>query len=242
MSLSIYGEGPDPRVEDYLDRVCAPLVGRVQYAERVELRTELRAHLEALIAACGELGVAPEEAVRQALAQFGAPGSVAQAWLRGWERTAPEARASSPLPATWIGMRCFGLATGIGVALLAAVANANEDGATLIAPTLALVPPILAGFATGMRASARHALGAFFALAATIAATVGAATGLSYCITGSVPWNASFDAWRSMVGNLVGLAAIQAVFWLPLGCASAALGGWLQARRDDTPWHGTRIA
>jgi hypothetical protein len=38
----------DPRIEDYLDHVCAPLVDRVPYTERTALRAELRTHLASL--------------------------------------------------------------------------------------------------------------------------------------------------------------------------------------------------
>src|SRR5438045_9125063 len=48
---------PDPRIEDYLDHVCAPLVGVVPYARRQELRAELREHLAAMAAAQQELEI-----------------------------------------------------------------------------------------------------------------------------------------------------------------------------------------
>src|SRR2546427_11434751 len=69
---------PDPRIEDYLDHVCAPLVGLVPYARRQELRAELRGHLEALAASYRELGSAPNLASEQALRQFGDPRELAR--------------------------------------------------------------------------------------------------------------------------------------------------------------------
>src|SRR5688572_4418190 len=79
-ALSRSGEAmaPHPRIEDYLDHVCAPLVGVVPYAKRQELRAELRSHLEALIATHQELGRGPEVAALEALRQFGDPQDLAR--------------------------------------------------------------------------------------------------------------------------------------------------------------------
>src|SRR5215212_7119533 len=93
----------DPRLEDYLDHVCAPLVGRVGYAERMGLRAELRAHLDAMVAASREVGE-DEDAVLSALARFGPPHRLARAWLRArGPRGATSARS-----ATWIALGWFG--------------------------------------------------------------------------------------------------------------------------------------
>src|SRR5258708_7636566 len=71
----------DARIEDYLDRIYAPMVGRLPYARRQELRNEMRAHVGQLIAAHEELGSEGEEAVTAALRQFGEPALVAGRWL-----------------------------------------------------------------------------------------------------------------------------------------------------------------
>src|SRR5260370_38948195 len=77
---------PDPRIEDYLDHVSAPLVGLVPYARRQELRAELRGHLEALAASYRELGSAPDTASEQALRQFGDPRELARRCADEWRR------------------------------------------------------------------------------------------------------------------------------------------------------------
>ena len=71
----------DSRIEDYLDRIYAPMVGRLPYAHRQELRNEMRAHLGQLIAAHEELGSDSAEALTAALRQFGEPSTVASQWL-----------------------------------------------------------------------------------------------------------------------------------------------------------------
>src|SRR3712207_2488794 len=69
--------GCDPRIDDYLDHLYAPLVGRVPYEVRQQFRSELQTHLEALVAAREEVGASHEQAVREALTQFGDPRLVA---------------------------------------------------------------------------------------------------------------------------------------------------------------------
>src|SRR5437773_12561009 len=87
---------PDPRIEDYLDHVCAPLLGLVPYARRQELRAELRGHLEALVATHEELGSERTAAVVLALRQFGPPHHLSRQWAREWTHGAAPA---GPQPA-----------------------------------------------------------------------------------------------------------------------------------------------
>jgi hypothetical protein len=70
----------DERIEEYLDRIDAPLIGHVPRARRLELRAELALHLDALVEAHQELGATPDEAVTDALRQFGDPLHVGQEW------------------------------------------------------------------------------------------------------------------------------------------------------------------
>ena len=72
---------PNALIEDYLDRVTAPLVGWKDYDERVALRQEIRAHLDAGIAAFQELGESHDEAVRSALKQLGNPDVIGMQYL-----------------------------------------------------------------------------------------------------------------------------------------------------------------
>jgi hypothetical protein len=55
-------EGPlerSDRIEDYLDYLCAPLLGAVPYAERRSLREEARAHLLDIVAEFEAQGLQP---------------------------------------------------------------------------------------------------------------------------------------------------------------------------------------
>ena len=67
-------------VQEYLDQVCAPLVGKMPYVERIELRMEIEQHFRALIEAHQELGATAERAFSLAVEKFGKPDEVAQRW------------------------------------------------------------------------------------------------------------------------------------------------------------------
>ena len=84
---------PDPsaRVEAYLDQIIAPLMGGLSALHQDELRRELRTHLQERIAACQELGSSEEEAVTEALQQFGGAKDFLEHWKQKW------APLSSPL-------------------------------------------------------------------------------------------------------------------------------------------------
>jgi hypothetical protein len=163
--------GGDPRIEDYLDHVCAPLVGKVEYAERMALRTELRAHLEALADASREVGMDADAAVRDALARFGPPHVLAADWLRAGRRGA--AGVASARQATLIALGCFGIASSLFYALaMLASLSPEQDLATwspLAMVQFCFLAPITAGLITGLTAPARHALGVFYALATLVA-------------------------------------------------------------------------
>ncbi|GIV15070.1 MAG: hypothetical protein KatS3mg022_0505 [Armatimonadota bacterium] len=60
-------------IEDYLDRLCLPLVRRLPYHERQRIRQELRDHLLERVNELKTQGVSDDEAVSLALKQFGSP-------------------------------------------------------------------------------------------------------------------------------------------------------------------------
>jgi hypothetical protein len=213
----------NPCIEDYLDHLCVPLVGRVPYDARATLRSELRAHLEALIDASEELGQERGEAVRHALAQFGDPQALGREWLRGWQRSGQKASVQSARPAAFVAFGCFGLATSLAVALVLASAAATSHMSFLnpLWPLLYVaVMPLLAGLATGLLSPGRQALGTFYALALLVLLTAGGGSVL-------------VDGWG--LNDLPAIGIVQGVCWIPIGCASAALGGWLRALRERTP-------
>ena len=73
----------DPQAEQWFQRLNAPLK-RLPAAERLELHSEVRQHLDALVAANEELGSSPEEAWGLALTQFGDPAKIGRKMFREW--------------------------------------------------------------------------------------------------------------------------------------------------------------
>ncbi len=61
------------QLEDYLDYLCAPLLGIAPYAQRRRLRLEAADHLHALAEDFQSEGFAPEEAISLALKEYGEP-------------------------------------------------------------------------------------------------------------------------------------------------------------------------
>jgi hypothetical protein len=217
------GASADPQIEDYLDHVFVPLVGRVPYATRATLRAELRAHLEALIDASRELGRQPDQAIRDALAQFGDPQALAREWLRGWRQQGPAGPVLSARPAAFVALGCFGLATSVAVALVVALMLLVPGNSSMIAfwgPVVAFVLPALAGMTTGLLSPGRPAMGAFYALAVLIAVSALSASAIS---------------GRTDFNEFAGFAMLQGMFWLPIGCGAAALGGRLRVLREQAP-------
>jgi hypothetical protein len=201
----------EARIEDYLDHLCAPLVGRMPYPQRQALRAEARQHLDMRIAAYTELGSAPDEAVEQALKQFGDPGDLARQWVLTCQgRGADSLSVEAPLGAAfgWFALATLGVIAG-----------------TFVKPTagfwtvMGLCAPLWAGLLTGLLSRGRHAMGTFYALAILIPLTIG----VGYVLP-IVPDPAG--------DGLSPLPIIQFVLWMPLGCAAAAAGGWLQGVRD----------
>jgi hypothetical protein len=189
------------------------MVGRVPYAARAELRRELRAHLEALIAARRELGAGSDEAVEQALAQFGKPGAVARDWLR----------ARSPAPATWpatlIALGCLGLgisASGAVENLLRALLPYDISIPDVMLRSIIEVLIVLPGLAVGLLAPARAVRGTLYA-----------ALLLPTCFIGihwvTVGGSSPVSDW--LVPGL-GIAR-----WALLSCGGAALGERLRRWR-----------
>ena len=71
-------------IEDYLDYLCAPLLGIVPYAQRRRLRAEAQDHLLALSEDLEAEGFAPVEAVAAALREYGEPWPVGQGFANAW--------------------------------------------------------------------------------------------------------------------------------------------------------------
>jgi hypothetical protein len=212
----------DPPIEDYLDQVCAPLVGWVPYAARTELRAELQAHLESLVGAYQELGSSPDAAVRAALAQSGDPQDVAGEWVREWERILPPRSAPSPWRSMLVAIGCFGLATNLALALCLAAQSSGSIGlfwGILLYAVLGIVLPFLAGLTTGLLAPVRPGRVVLSALLLLIPPTTLA---LTWLLRYTPMDKALMIGW------------IQVMSWVPIGCGAASLGSWLRTRGEKT--------
>jgi hypothetical protein len=219
----------EPRIEDYLDHVCAPLVGVVPYARRMELRTELREHLVAFVATHEELGSSRDVAILMALRQFGPPRELARLWAREWKQGAAPARLEPAWRAMAVGLGCFGLASVLTLTVhMYIAARHGQDVEILALLEMILVGgvlPLSAGLVTGLLARARHALGSFYAVSALIVPA--AALALSSF--------ARYPGDTDLSESSLILAMVQALYWMPIGCGAAALGGSLRARLTQRP-------
>jgi hypothetical protein len=82
MSLST----DDALVKDYLEKLTAPLVEVLPYAEREALRMEFRLHLLAIAAAHEELGYTRADALAAALRDFGNPRKIGRGIYRAHKK------------------------------------------------------------------------------------------------------------------------------------------------------------
>ncbi len=84
-------EAQEP-LTDFFERLNAPLQ-KMPVQDRAELHTEMRQHLDALVAAHLELGASPVEALDAAIKQFGSPRKTGKNLFREWQRTQGASRS-----------------------------------------------------------------------------------------------------------------------------------------------------
>ncbi len=195
----------DAWVEDYLDHLCAPLVGIVPLAERRNLRDEVRAHLEALAAEYGFEGKPPREATAAALQELGEPWQVGQTFLREWLQGRPDT-APARLTRTAAGraFAFFGVATVLNWLLIEHQALDLPPGdLTPWIMLLAALSPLVAGTLTGLGQPARMGRGLGWALGILTLHALAASALL-------LPQPDGF-----------GFALCLALWWLPSGWLSA---------------------
>ena len=157
----------DLLIEDYLDHLCAPLVGIVPLAERRGLRAEVRSHLEALAAEYGFEGRPPLEAIAAALLELGEPWQVGQTFLREWLQGSPDAAPARLTRAAAV--RAFAF---FGVAALPCWALLEHRALDVPAATdltpwlwlLAALAPLVAGALTGLAPQPRMGRGLCWAV------------------------------------------------------------------------------
>ncbi len=217
----------DARVEDYLDHIYAPMVGRLPYKRRVELRREMRSHISQLVAAHEELGSDRGEAVTAALRQFGAPSVVAARWLDQLPCELASSSAKHAAQGT-VGAFQFAakrLAISIAIWVTIGVVFDRQISGSVPASLYILLGaslPCLTGYLVGRRHS--HARPELAMLAAQAAV---------------IPFWPAFMMWLMSTFNHVTpdprtgaiMGAISFCSLAPIGCLSAWLGR-LQSRRE----------
>lgn len=88
---AIYQEvNPEDLVNDYLDHLCAPLVGVVPYAERSRLRDEAAFNIEGRVKQYELDGLSPVDAVTRAIEKYGRSDVLSERFLVEWTRYQPK--------------------------------------------------------------------------------------------------------------------------------------------------------
>jgi len=148
------------RVEDYLDHLCAPLVGSLPYARRQEIRREAEAHLYTSIEEYRESGLSEERATEAALQAYGTPYRLAQAILDTWYSGAGSGTrpAVYSRTATLRAFACFSIPTAISAFLVESYVLADIGLERVPWAVLwLLASPLLAGVLTGWLVPVRSA-------------------------------------------------------------------------------------
>lgn len=76
-------------IEDYLDHLCAPLVGLIPYRDRFRLRQEAAYNIEGRMRVYVLDGMSPEAAAREAIAKYGRSDALGEQFLQEWIRYEP---------------------------------------------------------------------------------------------------------------------------------------------------------
>lgn len=195
------------QIEDYLDYLCAPLLGIAPYAQRRRLRLEAADHLLALIEDLEAEGFAPEEAVLLALKEYGEPWAIGQGFANTCLRNTASRRlirfgdAATLRAFGWFGV----LSVTCLLGLEASVLDPAQSGLTPWVQCLAAVSPLAAGVLTGFGMDSRTTSG--ICRAVGVLSLASAAIGLSL---------------RPHTEGLT-FAAFQLFFWLPAGCLTASV-------------------
>ena len=211
--------GPrDPLIEDYLDHLCAPLVGVATYPQRQELRAEWGAHLDALVEAYREAGHGPAGAVVEALKQFGDPQELAAEWLR--KCTSTETGPEPLRPALLASLGSFTAATCLGWFLLWIMSlnptDLSRDYSILFLPVTVGLPLLAAFLAWRLElrrnASTRDAgLGSLRSFAVTGCAALGLST-VAHYFSVKLSLGAALPMWLSFGAFLPLLAGFLSGF------------------------------
>ena len=241
-------DSPTPasrRVEAYLDVILAPLARRLPPFQREELRRELRGHLWARIDAYIELGQAEEEAIAEALQQFGGAEDFTRQWKKEWTKVPPQLTlrevwgAARPalrpsiagiviafLTCTIIHMGFCDLQGSAAEALLYHYADTIVRTWALFA---FLLMPAVVGVRHGRRNPAHAGVGMLAALTAEIAIAGALYENAGWALPYGFLGSSTVSFVQSDSSMLFGMMAA----WIPVAAASAAVSGWW-ARRSGT--------
>jgi len=224
------------RVEAYLDQLLVPLARNLSDFHREELRRELRTHLWERVDAYRELGQSDEEAVTEALKQFGGSGDFARQWRQEWvmnrqcgvwqelwSAACSALRLSVPaLVGTWL------VAYVLGYVVLSALPS-TYTGALLVVYSDTLLSAVVSAFVglslwvgvvQGRRAPKRGGGGMFAALSMVV--TIGSAVSLL---------GAKIGLEGTVYGGFLTSMPLMAAAWMPIACLAAAVSGWQSQRK-----------
>jgi|GEM_PF-776875 hypothetical protein len=236
---------PSGIIEQYLDRLCAPLAGVLPPAERCRLREETGGHLESLARAYTHEGREPVEAARLAVEKFGECGAVGEDFLEAWFAHQPRGALAQRIGlANARALTCFGAANLTAALLLLvrvcwpsaepytfglSVAQARQivpeplplpdlSPASLALAVVALVGPPAAGWAAGTWVPVRP---------------VRAVLRVQVLLT---LYTFALGAQLLPLREGILLGVFQVVYWLPAGAGAAHLAAALTRRRRQR-WH-----
>ncbi len=226
-----FEQGPalrDPRLEDYLDHVMAPLVKAVPYARRQEMRAEMAEHLDALVAACAELS-GEHDPVAEALERFGDPGAVSRSWA-GAGIAGTVATSSGGFVGFGASLRLagklYGSATLIFWAAMAAMLVGGQPQgvvADVIAPTLIALLPVAMSLVLAIRARTRPGVAAFAVLTFLAAVSFTAAQTLPPVVAFVSAGGISAERAQQ---EFLAVPMIQGLFWIAVGSVTAGVTRW----------------
>jgi hypothetical protein len=221
------------RVEAYLDQVLAPLTRQLAPFHQGELRRELREHLWEHVSTYQELGQSEDDAVTEALRQFGGAQDFLRQWQREWAQAARIDARGWLWQATLAGLRLSAVALLLACTpVIVWVSQAPLYGhaipwlkswldgypsqlGALLAWSDFVVLPALLGIMIGRRSPQRAGSGAFLAL-------------LGEIIAGAFLDGIGMKLWPCfpVFSDILGQAALMECAWLPITCLFASLTGW----------------
>lgn len=203
------------QVEDYLDHLCAPLLGAVPFAQRQMLRCEAREHLLAISEEFAqEQGMPPQEALLAAMREHGEPWQIGQSFLEAWREAAPRRSLARRVGMSSLrAFAFFGIATTMALLSLESYALKTVQPDSLPAILFLIgALPFLAGSLTGWTSPPQAARGTCRAMLLLIL------------------YSAIMSLLAPPHTEMGCFALFQLVFWLPIGCLSALATATLRQR------------